>query len=505
MKRLLIAFCSLLLLDSCKKGLDSTVPGTLTPDNFPKTEAEFALFALDAYKPITAKWGYSDGGIDQNLFWGYEWSNIMLNDSPSDLMSVSTVVGRFQEQSRPNFAALKSDGKKSHIEKIRFIAKLTQMIDLVQKATTISDAKKNEYIAEIKTSRGIIMYHLLTMFGPLPVILDPAKIGTDAENDLTRPTREAFVNTIISDLRFAADNLVKSPTQYGRFNKGLALTYLMRTYMNEKNWTEGEKAGREIVALGYSLVDDYMSLFRSATERNNETIYAISCDASANGNGPLGNMNALSYYTYPADFAGITQAGGWGAPNGYFSGSWYFYDSFNPADKRRTMLIPEYTAIKDNGGVPIGGKRNRSNMVGPVIMKYPDNEASSAYRGNDIPLARYADVLLLLAEAINNKSNGPTAEAIELVNSVRLKHGGAGIGNLSAADIASKDAFNDALLRERGWDLFFEGWRRIDLIRFGKWTSALAASGKTAGPELYPIPQYMLDLSQGKLTPTPGY
>lgn len=502
MKKIIIIFGLLALLTGCDKGLDPEIYGSLTPKNFPKTESEYELYTLEVYKPFTSKWGYTDGGISQNLFWGYEYCNAQLNDACTDLMAVSGHNSFFQEISKANFLIMKNENTKSHIEKIRYISKITTIIGDLEKATTISEGAKARFIAESKVARGILMYHLLTMYGPLPVILDPNLIGTEAENDLTRPQRSVYVNAVVQDLRDAADVLEKSPAQYGRFNKGLALTYLMRTYLNEKEWSNAELVGREIVGLGYNLVSNYRSLFVPSTERNTETIYAISTDASANGGGLLGNMNAYSWYCYPADFPGITQNGGWLGPNAFFTASWEFYDSFDPADKRRELLVASYTTINNRGGIPTGGARNRSNMSGPVIMKYPDVETSSFARGNDIPLARYADVLLMLAEAINNQ-NGPTSEAIGMVNSVRSKHGG--LTDLPVGDTTTKEAFAAAILKERGWDLFFEGYRRIDLIRFGKWNEALQSVGKTVGPALFPIPEYKIQQSANKLTQTDGW
>lgn len=80
----------------------------------------------------------------------------------------------------------------------------------------------------------------------------------------------------------------------------------------------------------------------------------------------------------------------------------------------------------------------------------------------------------MLAEAINEQA-GPGGEAQGFINNVRRR---AGITNLSGAGIASKDAFRDAILRERVWELFFEGQRRIDLVRMGKWTQVLTTAGK---------------------------
>jgi hypothetical protein len=208
-------------------------------------------------------------------------------------------------------------------------------------------------------------------------------------------------------------------------------------------------------------------------------------------------MNAWSYYLYPADFPGITQKGGWASPNGAYTPTWAFYDSFDAKDVRRAMMIPSYTNLS-------GQPRDRSNMRGPVLMKYPDEDkAPSTLQGNDIPVIRYADVLLMLAEAISHNNNGPTSEAIQMVNSVRSR---AGIAGLSAPDTASMQAFDDALLRERGWELCFEGQRRIDLMRLGQWENLVGnVTGKLPGPALFPVPQYAINSGNGKLTQTPGY
>ena len=490
---------------SCKKGLDAKIFGSLNPTNFPQTESDFDLLVTGVYKLFGAKWGYytDPGGVSGNLFFGVEYSNNFLNDYPTDLIAYFPEWGGFfQNFSKPDFNFMKTLGSgRNHLEKIRFISKYTNIIDQIAKSS-LSDASKKQFTAEVMAARGSIMYYLLTMYGPVPYIADATKLGTDAEVNMHRPDRATYVAQVASDLRFAADNLVKTPGTYGRFNKGFALTFLARLYMNEKDWAKAESALREIVNLGYSLVGDYAGLFKVATEKNNETIWAVTCDANANGNEPLGNMNAWSYYCFPTDYPGnITspggkRLGGWAWP-GAFTATWQFYDSFDPLDKRRQLLVPQYDAVTSSGN-PGGYTMSRANgMRGPVIAKYPDDDPT-AYAGNDIPVCRYADVLLMLSEAINEQQ-GPTTEAQTFINLVRTR---AGIANISGADIASKDAFRDALLRERGWELYFEGQRRIDLIRMNKWTQALSTVGKTPapGPALFPVPQYMLDLGMEQTT-----
>jgi hypothetical protein len=505
----LMAIVTISFLCGCNKNFDPVIKGQLTPDNFPKTASDWNLYILGAYEPFGSRFQYYNtaaNGQKTNFFFSYEYGHVVEFDAPTDLIEKFTDWGgQFTGFTTANFSFLKTQGQQSHFEKVRYVTRMTKIIDDLRKSD-LSEDFKVKYEAEVRTGRAITMYFLLHMYGPLPVILDPAKIGTSAEDNLTRLSRTDYVAAIAADLTFASENLPGKGQEsaYGRFNKGLAAGFLMRLYLNEKNWAMAEQVGRQILTMGYSLVNDYPSLFKEATEKNSETIYAIICQPALSADNNLApQFNAWPWYCLPTDFNGTngsTISGGWAGARGAVTGTWLFYDSFNPLDKRRdALLVGSYT--KSTGEV-----RNRTNMVGPVIVKYPaqSDAKSTPWQGNDIPVLRYADVLLMLAEAINMQS-GPTAEAQSLVNQVRLAHGGTAIGNLLQTDVSSPSAFNDALLRERSWDLFFEGTRKIDLIRMGKWQAALTAAGKNpASPELLPVPQYALNLNKG-LTQTPGW
>jgi len=467
----------IIFFSGCEKGLDPVFYGSLNPTIFPSTESEFEAYTMEAYIPFALRWGYSQNGNWYYTFFGPEDGMIQLFDAPTDLMSVFSAWGDgapyFESKSRGNFIPLTAQGPtRTHFEKVRFVTRITKTIADLESTEVITDENlRKQLISEAKVARGWTMLYLLQLYGPVPVIMDPEKVGNaDAEGDLTRPARDQFVSWIAEDLIYAGDNIAVTAPDYGRFNKGLALTLLMRLYMNEKDFVKAEEVGREIKSMGYVLVDDYASLFREATERNNETIYAISCDPVSQGRSTDGNFNPYIWYIFP-------DSRSWGQ---VFAASWKFYDSFDPADSRRALLLGSYTS--GNGTV-----YDRTNMSGAIIYKYPA-EGPNAYQGNDYPVARYADVLLMLAEAINENNNGPTQEAIDLVDMVRDR---AGIADLPGSDTGSKQAFNDAILRERGWELYFEGLRLPDLRRHGKWPSALdGIPGKNPGPSYYPLPQY---------------
>jgi len=484
MKNLILLTLFVFMFTSCEDNLDPVLYGSLNPTTFPKTESDYELYTLDLYQPFRLTWGFDEGGW-RVTFFGPEDGTIQLFDAPTDLMIPFTAWGNgpvyWDAKSRGNFAPLVAQGRdRSHFEKTRLVTKATQTIGALEKATEFTHEEfRTELLAEAKMARGWTMYFMLQLYGPIPVITDPELVGNiEAESDLTRPSREDYVRQVAEDLRFAADNLPQTPAEYGRFNKGHALVVLMRLYLNEKNFPMAESVGREIQGLGYSLVNDYTSLFKEATERNSETIFAISADPTSQGRQTDGNFNPFSYYTHPTDFP---VAPGWAWP-GVYTATWDFYDTFDPVDTRRTFLVDTYS--------PPGYTMDRSNMAGPVINKYPA-EGSNAYQGNDVVVSRYGDVLLMLAEAINETNNGPNQEAIDLVNDIRAR---AHIPDLSSSDTSSKDAFNDAILRERSWELYFEGFRLLDLRRHGKWPSAVEGiAGKTPGPSIYPIPRFAVD------------
>lgn len=499
MKKIYLIVLVTLLSFSCDD-FDPALYGTLSPNNFPQTEEDYLLYTLEVYKPFASKWGYvvpnTANGYRDN-FHSYENGHLCMFDGTGDDIAIYSNGwgGLFEAMSRANLAFfISQDVSRSHLSKVSFVTQITQIIADLETAD-ISPELKSQLLSEAKIARAWTMYYLLHLYGPVPVILDADDIGTAAESDVTKPSRESYVQAMVSDLEFASDEANGLPDIkwssdefYGRFTRGFAMTLLMRVHMNERDFVSAEKVGREIASLGYSLVttgaNPYKSLFEVATQRNSENIFAVTVNHQSDGTDPNGNINAWTWYCYPGDYPGKYQQGGWSNPHAPFMAHWDFYDSFDPSDLRLQMLDGSYT--NTNGQV-----RDRSNMNGAVILKYPEDVNNpGAYQGNDIIIARYADVMLMLAEAINENNNGPTAEAIQLVNDIRNR---SNLSNLPATDIADKDAFNEAILRERGWELFFEGVRKMDLIRHDKWTEYLGASGKMTDHSILPIPIYALN------------
>ncbi len=500
MKKLFVLFTFVFVLIGCDDDFDPALYGTLSPNNFPQTEEDYFLYTMEAYKPFGSKWGYNIPNASNSYrdnFHAYEFGHLYMFDGPSDNLAiyVNGWGGFFEAVTRANFDFFATqDISRSHLSKVSFVTQLTQIIADLEVAP-ISDESKLLLQAEARTSRAWLMYYLLHLYGPVPVILDASEIGTDAEWDVTKPSRADYVSAMVSDLEFATDPANGLPDIswdsddfYGRFTRGFALTLLMRVQMNERNFTDAEEIGREITGLGYGLVtsgsNPYKSLFEVSTQRNAENIFAVTVDHTSDGVAQNGNINAWTYYCYPGDYPGVYQNGGWSNPQGVFMAHWDFYDSFDPNDLRLEMFDASYNSTSND-------LRDRTNLNGAVVLKYPENiENPGAFQGNDIIIARYADVLLMLAEAINENNGGPTAEAIGLVNQVRNR---SNVSDLLPASTSDLNAFNAAILEERGKELFFEGVRKMDLIRHDQWEERLAARGKQNDHEILPIPIWALN------------
>ena len=489
MKRIILIIISVTaLLTGCTKNFEPQIFDKISPSTFPKSPKEFELYTLDVYRPFGAEWGYS---INTTNGWEYqyfspEYGIWELFDSPTDEERVCPVAGQYKECSSCNFASFASSGQQyNHFEKIRLVTEATKIIDDLNKATVMTANFKNSLIGEAKMARGWNMFYLLYLYGPVPVILDPAKIGTSAEADGTKPTRTDFVSYIASDLRFAADNLPLKPTDYGRFNKGLALTVLMRLYLNEKDFVNAEKVGNEIYSLkAYSLLPNYADLFKEATEQNSETIWAVSC---LGGSDKSRNFNPLPALCHPIDYKGYP---GWsGEP--YWSASVKFYNSFDSIDKRRALMKTSYI---NSAGATV-------KPAYPLFQKY-ELSGGNDYLGNDIVVCRFADVMLMEAEAIN-ENRGPVVEAVNKIDSVRFR---AGIGNLPDSAKVSKDALREAIFVERGHELYLEGLRKFDLVRMGKWDNTyMNQYDRSVGPSIFPIPTYAIISFNGSLKQNDGY
>lgn len=359
-----------------------------------------------------------------------------------------------------------------------------------------SEARKRQFTAEARFLRAYSYALLHSWYGPVPL-----RTSSTTVKDQARATDEEMQAFIEQELTECVADL-PNPGQeqaFGRATKGAAYAALAKFCLNTKQWQKAADATQAVMALNYySLYPSFTNLFRVENEGNKEMIMVSPClNVAGYGNWFMAGALPTGFKTTP-QIPGFV----WTTAMANFATQYRlrtaFVNTLAPNDQRGQLVVKTYV---NTAGATVDLMSTPDNARS---FKYWDNGTLGNNSGTDVPLLRYADMLLTRAEALNELT-GPTAAAVALVNQVRTR---AGLGNLPAADIASPNSFRDAILRERGWEFISEGKRREDLIRHGKFIALAQARGVTVANAnkhvLFPIPQAEIDANQLAVQ-NPGY
>jgi hypothetical protein len=319
----------------------------------------------------------------------------------------------------------------------------------------------------------------------VPLVLHETTEATPEKLYVEKATEEEIYNQIIQDLKDA--EALPAANQYGtadigRATSGAAKSLLAKVYLTHKDWALAAEKSKEVIdSQQYQLFENFSDVFNVATKNGKEHIFSMQFRGNAGYQG-----NSLASRSAPADVPGI---------NGDYADALNLagglYQSFSATDKRRDVtFVTQITS-------PVNGQLY--TLAAPQFHKYYDpavvgNQSQSS---KNLPYIRYAEVLLIYAEALN-ELQGPTFEAYEAIDQVRLR---AGIERLQdIAPALSKDEFRDSVFQERRKELVFEYQRWFDLARRGPeyYVQVLKAAGKTlAAPRHvhFPTPQRELNLN----------
>lgn len=436
-------------------------------------------------------------GVESILYGAYANSSEMGGNNAAQQLSLEegmTDVGEATEGAIANWATnfqdFVLDGSGSSMYKVfwnepyQAIRNSNILLENVEEAG-IDDASKTLITAEAKFIRAISYYKLYMRFGPTPL-----RISTTQELEIPKASEQEILDFIETELIAAMADL-PSPgdeKQWGRATKGAAMGVLTKMFLNTKQWDKTAKMAKNIIDLGYyNLFPEYFGLFQVKNERNKEILWVRPAKADLGREANISIMN----FGWPQGFARDPKTGLEFCDGCRNFGTMIrfrdeFFLSFDDEDERLSLILTEYI---NNDGDLIDLLPPNDN---PRPFKYwpADDFAGPAY-GNDIPDIRFADILLSRAEALN-ELNGPNQESIDLINEVRLR---AGLPNLVLSDFGNKDDLNNHILKERGWEFWWEGKRRHDLIRHGKFVAQAQDRGLPAQEHMvrFPIPQFALD------------
>ncbi len=371
------------------------------------------------------------------------------------------------------------------------IAAANQVVDRIEGISFANETLKAQYIGEAKFLRAYFYFNLVRFFGAIPVSL--AEIKDPAQAFALPRTPEAEVYEVISqDL---ADAITKLPlahnaTHLGRATQGAAKALLAKVYLTGKKPALALPLLRELTTAPYTyrLMANYPDVF--SADNTPESIFEIqflSGLTTQEGNSLvtffMSNDATVGRDIYGAGYVGANGGGLVVATND-------LYNNYTAADARRSFNFLVYRSNAE-----------RANLN--LVRKYHRLPATGLGGSDDnVIILRYADVLLMLAEAINETNQGPTPEAYEAVDKVRLR---AKIPAL-ARDL-TYESFKTQLLEERRLELAFEFHRWFDLKRFGKLVEVLKAKGYPIQPfhTLFPVPRSQVDINPANITQNPGY
>jgi len=355
---------------------------------------------------------------------------------------------------------------------------------------------KARYVAEAKFVRAYGYFRLVRAFGGVPLRLHYPKSPSDF--NLPRASEAQIWAQIEQDLTDAASVLPQSygAADVGRATKGAALALHAKVAMYQNKWPDVLSYTNAVMGLGYSLFPNFEQSFRIANENNSEEIFEIQCPSIPND----GTADNSQYSQVQG--ARTEPNGGWG----FNVPTQVLADAFETGDPRRSATILFTGATTPEGDVippptsdaPSFGYNGKSYV--PFNVPYYSNHGEA----QDVRVIRYADVLLMNAEAANNTGN--TTQALASLELVRARARGSNNSILPKVTTTDKTALQAAIWHERQVELAMEFDRFYDVVRQGRGKEVFGAKGFVVGKsEHQPLPQNEIDLSAGMLTQNPGY
>ncbi len=467
---------SILTHTACEKALDVTPPGEFAPGNVLTTEKGIRSVLFSSYagiqNPTPSRYLINNAEVTTDV--GY-------NTGGAENLTLVQLINFTWDAS---LGTLQAD---VWAPTYRAIRDANIVLENISNVNT-SDANRKAYAAEARFLRAYGYDLLYRWFGTVPL-----RTSSTSEALLARATDDEMKSFIETELTAAIADLPEPGKEeaFARANKGAAWSVLAKFYLNTRQWQKAADACQQVINFGYyQLFPTYQDLFRVENEGNKEMIMVHPC-RNQDGFGNWYSAGAL-----PPGFKTSAQipAYVWTASMANFATQYRmrsaFTNTFDTINDQRSILLLRHYINTANNWVNL-----LSTPDNVRSLKYWDNATVGNHSGNDVPIIRYADILLSRAEALN-EVNGPTQEALDLINQVRKR---AGIANLTLAEATSKEVTRDLILRERAWEFYSEGLRREDLLRHDKFISLAKARGITAAADkhkLFPIPQTEIDANK---------
>lgn len=390
-------------------------------------------------------------------------------DDNASASSRASDIDKFQASAANTFIESAWKGTFIGISRCNIVINRIETID-VNAVDDIDTSLKNQLKAEAQFIRALIYFNAVRIWGDVPLVTTEQSVQQTNQKILDKTLIRNSVSdvyaAIVEDLLFAEQNL---PANNGvRATSGAAKALLGKVYLTQGDYPKAAAKLNEVIGGGYQLLPNVAHVFDVTKKNNAEIVFAVSYDKEQAGEGHAPWFSDSNFTIVPSSLL----------------------SAYDPSDARLPLV------------------QTRPGTTGLIPGKFFDTEFNKQV-GNDFPVLRYSDVLLMRAEALNEvayDSDDINGDAFKLLNQVRTR---AGLTAYTNTDLANQQEFRDAVLLERKFELALEFDRWFDLVRTGTAISEMAKVGQTITTKdlLFPIPQSEIEIVNNPtgFPQNPGY
>jgi starch-binding outer membrane protein, SusD/RagB family len=508
-------------LTSCAKKLDLFPQNDLTPEKTYATAAGYKSVLAKIYGTLSStgiKGPAGDPALLEpditGLDEGSQVAFIRMLFNCEELPTDEAVVA-WNDQTIKDFHNLKWTADDPFLKGIyaRPIYNITLINEYLREATDAKlternitgtagdDIKKSR--AEARFLRAFNYWVMLDLFGKSTFITEADAVGTALPGEKSRTELFTYIE---SELKAIETDLATVKTiEYGRVDQGAAWALLARLYLNANvytgtaKYTEAITYAKKVIAGGYSLYPDYRKVFMADNDKaKDEFMFAINCDGLRTQ--AYGNTTFFVHCASGDDHDEYGVGGGWFGYRATKGLADLFPDLSGATDKRAMFTTTKYNTSPSQ--IAIGDISNFDQ--GMHVNKYkniradggPVSDSKKEFSDVDFPVFRLSEMYLIYAEAVlRGGTGGDAATALTYINLIRIR---AGASAFAASDLTPAATGLQNILNERGRELYWEGHRRTDLIRYGllttttyvwPWKGGVASgTGADSKYNIFPVP-----------------
>ena len=533
LKNIIFAFVIVVSVASCAKKLNLYPTNDLTPIKVYSTAAGYKSVLAKIYGGLASGGnqgpaGQPDisGGLDEGSQIAFIRPFFNCEELPTDEAVVAWNDQTIHDYHNLSFTSADPFLKGMYARPMYNITLANEYLRFSTDATVAANGITGADATDIKNSRAEVRFLrafnywlMMDLFGNSTFITEANIVGGPLPSEIKRA---ALCNYIIGELKAIDGDLLPVKTaEYGRVDQGAAWALLARIYLNDSVYTNTPHYdsavyyASKVIGGGYSLQPSYAKLFMADNDKQkDEFIFAVPIDGlhtQGYGNTTF-FAHAASGDEATSDY-GVT-GGGWYGYRATSGLTNLFADKTGATDKRAMFTTSKYGTTPAQFAIA-----DISNFdQGPHVKKYVNirsdggavSDPTGYFADIDFPVFRLSEMYLIYAEATLRGGGGSMATALSYLNLIRARaYGGTATGQLTMGDLSLQ-----LILDERGRELYWEGHRRTDLIRYGLLTSGTylwpwkggVASGTAVDSKynLFPIPASVIS-SNPNLTQNPGY